>query len=138
MSREVGNLVYFPADKGKGEYYLGKLDLPGATGKICLVPNANRRSDNSPSLVLKLHGAGGWVEYGAAWIKAMQTGEDFLSITVDAPNMDKPIYVAAFMLDDDEANGEKDHWRIVWGRPRGAKTQLVPAGNGMPDDEIPF
>lgn len=139
MSREIGNLVYFEAGE-KPEYFKGRVDLPGLYGECFLVPNDQKRSDNSPDYRLKMMRGRRPYEMGAAWKRqARQTGEEYLSITVDGPELKAPVYCSAFLLSPENQPDPEtpDHWRIVWGRAR-SSAPAAGASEGVGDDIIPY
>lgn len=97
-------------------------------GKLLLTPHprANPENENSPSYEIQFTPDKTKRPFlaGAAWIKDMKKeGEEFLSMTLDAVSWDRPINLAAFPPGADAKPEEKNDWRVVWSRPRGARVQ---------------
>jgi uncharacterized protein (DUF736 family) len=117
MSRVYGQLTHDPENQGYP--FKGSIASPMISGRIALKP-LDKRSTNAPDFaVLKSSGPStAPVEVGNAWVKkhkdGPKAGKDFLTITFDGPDFDKPFYVTAFRRDDNDA--ELD---ITWNRPQG-------------------
>ena len=75
---------------------------------VRLVPETNRANDNAPSHRIYV----GRAEIGAAWSKRSEEGRDYLSLKLDDPSFNAPIY--ANLFDDEEADG----YTLIWSRPR--------------------
>ena len=138
MSTEIGNLVHFESGD-KPEYFRGRIDLPELNGECFLVPVDGERKEKSPDYRLKVNIRGRAYERGSAWKKeAQQTGEEYLSLTIDGPELSKRIYCSAFLLSPENQPEPEtpDHWRIVWGRA----SSTAPAGRGqdLGNDSIPY
>lgn len=54
----------------------------------------------------------GRAEIGAAWSKCSEEGRDYLSLKLDDPSFNAPIYANLF---DDEAG---EGYTLLWSRPR--------------------
>ena len=54
----------------------------------------------------------GKVEIGAAWPKRSEEGRDYLSLKLDDPSFNAPIY--ANLFDDEDGEG----YTLLWSRPR--------------------
>ena len=85
------------------------------------------QSENAPSHRVFAFGShGAEVQIGAAWTKVAKTvahaGEEFLTITIDDPDLDVPLNVTAFPDNDGQ------NWTIVWRRKR--VDALVATANG--------
>ncbi len=75
-------------------------------------PNAPRYEIHAKST------SGAWFKVGALWEKVGgETGEAFLTGSIDDPSMDKTLYIACFMQRD-------GNYAIAWSRPRRAKNAL--------------
>ena len=62
---------------------------------VRIVAEANRTSENAPSYRIYV----GRAEIGAAWSKRSEEGRDYLSLKLDDPSFNAPIYANLF---DDE------------------------------------
>ncbi|MBV9527497.1 DUF736 domain-containing protein [Sphingomonas sp.] len=78
------------------------------TRAVRIVPEANRGSDNAPSHRVFV----GRAEIGAAWSKRSNNGRDYLSVKLDDPSFNAPIYANLF---DDE---DGDCYTLIWSRSR--------------------
>jgi uncharacterized protein (DUF736 family) len=74
---------------------------------VRIVPEATRGSGDSPSHRIFI----GRVEVGAAWSKRSNEGRDYLSLKLDDPSFNAPIYANLF---DDEDDG----YTLIWSRSR--------------------
>ena len=72
---------------------------------VRIVPEANRTNDNAPSHRVYI----GRVEVGAAWSKRSTEGRDYLSVKLDDPSFNAPIYANLF----DDEDGEGLHPNLV-------------------------
>lgn len=145
MSLNVGTLTRKHSEEN-GTYFEGQLTLENCNGRVWLVP-ASKRNPSSPDFRLKRRLLDGRVlEYGAAWLGRMkgEEGEDYVSITINAPGMAAPIYVKAFPADDqpEAAEGEEEEtvFNVIWSPKRapGYAPPMRGAKAGTLDDEIPF
>ncbi|WP_063690606.1 DUF736 domain-containing protein, partial [Bradyrhizobium stylosanthis] len=75
---------------------------------VRIVAEANRSNENAPSHRVYV----GRAEIGAAWSKRSEEGRDYLSLKLDDPSFNAPIYANLF---DDEAG---DGYTLLWSRPR--------------------
>jgi len=66
-------------------------------------------SENSPSHRVEI----GKIDLGAAWTKRSEKDRDYLSVKLDAPNFNAPIY-AALVQDESDQSGES--YLLVWSR----------------------
>ena len=74
---------------------------------VRIVPEANRSNDNAPSHRVFV----GRAEIGAAWPKRSNEGRDYLSVKLDDPSFNAPIFANLF-------DGEDDTWNLIWSRGR--------------------
>lgn len=74
---------------------------------VRIVPETNRSNDNAPSHRIYV----GRAEIGAAWSKRSEEGRDYLSLKLDDPSFNAPIYANLF---DDDGEG----YALLWSRPR--------------------
>ncbi|GAA5264644.1 hypothetical protein ACOSOMT5_P1069 [Acidiphilium sp. MT5] len=74
---------------------------------VRIVPESNRSNDTAPSHRIFV----GRAEIGAAWSKRSNEGRDYLSVKLDDPSFNAPIYANLF---DDESG---DGYSLIWSRP---------------------
>ena len=75
---------------------------------VRIVPETNRANDNAPSH--RVYATR--VEIGAAWAKRSSEGRDYLSVKLDDPSFNAPIYANLF----DDEDGES--FTLIWSRGR--------------------
>ena len=80
------------------------------TKGVRIVPEANRVNDNAPSHRVFV----GRAEIGAAWSKRSNEGRDYLSVKLDDPSFNAPIY--ANLFEDEDGEG----YSLIWSRGRRA------------------
>lgn len=78
------------------------------TKGVRIVPEANRTNENAPSHRVFV----GRAEIGAAWSKCSEEGRDYLSLKLDDPSFNAPIY--ANLFNDEDGDG----FSLIWSRPR--------------------
>jgi uncharacterized protein (DUF736 family) len=78
------------------------------TKNVRIVPETNRANDNAPSHRVYV----GRAEIGAAWSKRSNEGRDYLSVKLDDPSFNAPIY--ANLFDDEDSEG----YTLIWSRSR--------------------
>ena len=76
---------------------------------VRIVPEANRGNDNAPSHRVFV----GRAEIGAAWPKRSSEGRDYLSVKLDDPSFNAPIFANLF-------DGDDDTYNLIWSRGRRA------------------
>ena len=94
--------------RAKDDGYEGTISTLTMARKVKLVPNTNRKNDDSPDFFVKT----GKCDLGFAR-KAVSKGEDgkpYLKVFLDDPSFAVPIWAAMF-----EADGHAD---LVWSRPK--------------------
>jgi uncharacterized protein (DUF736 family) len=74
---------------------------------VRIVPEPNRTNDNAPSHRVFV----GRAEIGAAWPKRSNEGRDYLSVKLDDPSFNAPIFANLF-------DGEDDTYNLIWSRGR--------------------
>jgi uncharacterized protein (DUF736 family) len=75
--------------KKSGSEFQGEIvTLSVQTKGVRIVPEANRANDNAPSHRVYV----GRAEIGAAWSKRSSEGRDYLSVKLDDPSFNAPIY----------------------------------------------
>ena len=75
---------------------------------VRIVPETSRGADNTPSHRILV----GRAEIGAAWSKRSSEGRDYLSVKLDDPSFNAPIY--ANLVDDEDGEG----LTLIWSRSR--------------------
>ena len=74
---------------------------------VRIVPEPNRTNDNAPSHRVFV----GRADIGAAWPKRSNEGRDYLSVKLDDPSFNAPIFANLF-------DGEDDTYNLIWSRGR--------------------
>jgi uncharacterized protein (DUF736 family) len=78
------------------------------TKGVRVVPEPSRTNDNAPSHRVFV----GRAEIGAAWSKRSSEGRDYLSLKLDDPSFNVPIY--ANLFEDEDGEG----YSLIWSRGR--------------------
>jgi uncharacterized protein (DUF736 family) len=95
--------------KKSGEEFQGEIvTLSLKTKGVRIVPEKERTNDNAPSHRVYVGGA----EVGAAWPKRSSEGRDYLSIKLDDPSFNAPIYANLFRDEESET------YTLIWSRSR--------------------
>src|SRR6266478_4133629 len=95
--------------KKSGNEFQGEIVTLSVQAKgVRIVPETNRTSDNAPSHRVFV----GRAEIGAAWSKRSNEGRDYLSVKLDDPSFNTPIYANLF----DDEGGET--FSLIWSRGR--------------------
>ncbi len=100
----IGSFKKVGANEFQGEI----VTLSVQTKGVRIVPESNRSNDNAPSHRVYV----GRAEIGAAWSKRSEEGRDYLSLKLDDPSFNAPIY--ANLFDDEDGEG----YTLIWSRPR--------------------
>jgi len=97
--------------KKSGNEFQGEIVTLSVQAKgVRIVPETNRASDNAPSHRVFV----GRAEIGAGWSKRSNEGRDYLSVKLDDPSFNTPIYANLF----DDEGGET--FSLIWSRGRRA------------------
>ena len=97
--------------KKSGSEFQGEIvTLSVQTKNVRFVPETNRATDNAPSHRVFV----GRAEIGAAWSKRSNEGRAYLSVKLDDPSFNAPIY--ANLFDDEDGDG----YTLIWSRSRKA------------------
>ena len=95
--------------KKSGQEFRGEIRTLSVQAKgVSIVPEANRANNNAPSHRVYV----GRAEIGAAWSKRSNEGRDYLSVKLDDPSFNAPIYANLFNDEDDEG------YTLIWSRSR--------------------
>jgi uncharacterized protein (DUF736 family) len=95
---------------GDGEY-LGDVFTLSLRASGVRIVSVTRTNDSAPSHRVLV----GRVEVGAAWSKHSDAGRDYLSVKLDDPSFNAPIYANLF----DDEGGET--CSLIWSRPNGRR-----------------
>jgi uncharacterized protein (DUF736 family) len=97
--------------KKSGNEFQGEIvTLSLQTKNVRIVPETTRGNDNAPSHRVYV----GRAEIGAAWSKRSNEGRDYLSLKLDDPSFNAPIF--ANLFDDEDGEG----YTLIWSRGRKA------------------
>src|ERR1700716_3058085 len=103
------NMANIGSFKKSGQEFQGEIvTLSLQTKGVRIVPEADRTNDNAPSHRVYV----GRAEIGAAWPKRSTEGRDYLSVKLDDPSFNAPIY--ANLFDDEDA----ETFTLIWSRSR--------------------
>jgi len=95
--------------KKSGNEFLGEIvTLSVQARNVRIVPESRPMGDNAPSHRVFV----GRIEIGAAWSKRSNEGRDYLSLKLDDPSFNAPIFANLF---DDETG---DGFALIWSRGR--------------------
>src|SRR5258708_22051960 len=92
--------------KSGGEFQGEIVTLSVQTKNVRISPETNRANDNARSHRVYV----GRAEIGAAWSKRSTEGRDNLSVKLDDPSFNAPIY--ANLFDDEDGDGHI----LIWSR----------------------
>ena len=97
--------------KKSGPEFQGEIvTLSVQTKGVRIVPETNRANDNAPSHRVYV----GRADIGAGWAKRSSEGRDYISVKLDDPSFNAPIY--ANLFDDEDGEG----YTLIWSRSRKA------------------
>jgi uncharacterized protein (DUF736 family) len=100
--------------KKSGAEYQGEIVTLSVQAKgVRIVPETSRTNDNAPSHRIYV----GRAEIGAAWSKRSSEGRDYLSVKLDDPSFDAPIFASLFNDEDGEGHS------LIWTRSRKAVSE---------------
>jgi uncharacterized protein (DUF736 family) len=95
--------------KKVGNEFQGEIvTLSVQTKGVRIVQETSRGNDNAPSHRVYV----GRAEIGAAWSKRSNEGRDYLSVKLDDPSFNAPIY--ANLFNDEDGDG----FTLIWSRGR--------------------
>jgi uncharacterized protein (DUF736 family) len=95
--------------KKSGSEYQGEIVTLSVQAKaVRIVAEPSRANDNTPSHRVYV----GRAEIGAAWSKRSDAGRDYLSVKLDDPSFNAPIY--ANLVNDEDG----ESYTLIWSRSR--------------------
>jgi uncharacterized protein (DUF736 family) len=97
---------------GTNEFTGEIVTLSLQTKNVRIVRETNRPGENAPSHRVYIDR----VEIGAAWSKRSSEGRDYLSLKVDDPSFNAPIF--ANLFDDEDGEG----YSLIWSRPNSRRS----------------
>jgi uncharacterized protein (DUF736 family) len=104
----IGNFKY---DAG-GDSYAGDITtLSFHRSNVQLKP-VEKASDKEPDYRIVAETAFGTVEFGAAWKRTSEKGQEFLSVSIDDPALSGSLNAALFASESGESAA------LVWNRPK--------------------
>lgn len=109
----IGNFKH----DAEGDTFAGNVTtLTFHRDNVQLVPN-DKKGEREPDYRVVAATASGTVEFGAAWKRTSERGQDFLSVSIDDPALPGSLNAALFLAEDQETAS------LVWTRPKlnGAK-----------------
>lgn len=90
--------------------YLGNIvTLTFLAGNVYFVPN-EKKGEREPDYRITASTSLGDVEFGAAWKRTSERGQDFLSVLIDDLSLPGPLNAALFLDEDGESAA------LVWNR----------------------
>lgn len=98
--------------KKSADEYVGEIVTLSVQAKnVRIVPEPTSSNENAPSHRIFV----GRAEIGAAWSKRSTEGRDYLSLKLDDPSFNMPIYANLF---DDAGAEDQDTYMLIWSRAR--------------------
>lgn len=95
--------------KKSGNEFQGEIATLSVQAKgVRFVPETDQTKENSPSHRIYA----GRAEIGAAWAKSSNEGRDYLSVKLDDPSFNAPIFANLFKDEDGDA------YALIWSRAR--------------------
>lgn len=90
--------------------YVGEIRTLTLQRSVVLKPTSHN-TEREPDYRIFGESDGGTVEFGAAWKRTSERGQEFVSILLDDPALDAPLNAALFM------RGRENVASLVWTRP---------------------
>lgn len=117
----IGNFSY---DK-ETDTYVGDVTTLSFHRTSLMFRPLEKSGEKEPDYRIVAQGAFGFVEFGAAWKRTSERGQEFLSASIDDPSLPTPLNAALFRSEDGDTAS------LVWSRPRAkAQTTAVTADKG--------
>jgi uncharacterized protein (DUF736 family) len=104
----IGNFTY---DTDKDVYTGALMTLTVHREEVRICAN-EKKADREPDYRVVAQTAWGTFEFGAAWKRTSERGQDFLSVSLDDPSLGGPLNAALFLDEDDDSAA------LVWTRPK--------------------
>lgn len=128
----IGKLTEHVDPQTRRKSYSGEVRLIGLlTGDLSIVPHPNfvpgKSADTHPQFLVEYRPRTErqFYELGAAWQKKLrQSDGEFISITLDMPQWERPLNLAMYAPDKERGESE---WRLQWSRPRGGEQEQAAA-----------
>lgn len=103
----IGNFTH----NAKTDVYAGDIvTLSFEKRGVSFVPVA-KNSGKEPDYRVTVPADGSTIELGAAWKRTSEKGQDFISVALDGPLLERPFNAALFPAEDGSAS-------LVWNRPK--------------------
>jgi len=106
----------FEYDKATDSFSGAIFTLHFQIGDVQFVPS--EKKGNGPDYRLVSESMFGQIEHGAAWKRIDKQDKPYISVELDAPQLDKPLNVALFTSENDASA------RLVWNRQK-AKAEVT-------------
>src|SRR5258708_4189256 len=103
----IGNFIYKPDT----DTYAGAITTLALQRADIGIRPAEKSNDKEPDYRVVSETTGGTVEFGAAWKRTSERGQEFVSVSLDDPAMTGPLNAALFLDADDNTAA------LVWNRP---------------------
>jgi uncharacterized protein (DUF736 family) len=119
----IGNFNY----DANADTYMGDVTTLTVQRSGLMFRPLKKSNDNEPDYRVVAQAAFGFVEFGAAWKRKSEKGQDFLSVSIDDPSLPGPLNAALFL----DENGETAV--LAWNRRKpgkGEASEESRPGNG--------
>jgi uncharacterized protein (DUF736 family) len=118
----IGSFEY----DAKQDAYLGDIvTLNFNIERVTIKPNTHKGDKDHPDYRVIAPTVVGYVELGAGWKRTSEKGQNFVSVSLDAPLLDAPLNAALFMAE----NGTEAS--MVWNRHK-AKAKVAASETAQP------
>jgi len=104
----IGNFTY----DAKADSYVGDVTTFSFHRENLRFTPVKKLGKTEPDYRIVVQGLSGHTEFGAAWKRASEKGQEFLSVSIDDPSLSGPLNAALFLAEDGETAV------LVWNRPK--------------------
>ena len=104
----IGKFTY----DAESDSYLGEVTTLTFSRSNVHVSPVDRPSEKGPHYRIEAETHYGVVEFGAAWKRTSEKGQEFLSVSIDDPSLSGALNAALFL------NEEGREASLVWNRPK--------------------